>query len=1279
MEALGILIGLSLVALPFVLPIALWVSIRRLRARLDETSRLLQRQTEYLDVLLKRVTALEGAAKGEAETKAPVTAPTAPATTPLVSAEVRVPEATAPEVPLTARPIQPRVVAPESPPPIPAPIYREEPVLSDEAFTGIEGRSAEAPPSPRPAPPAPESQPEFAPVPQPSAIEAPTSEAPPPPAPPTPPEPPPPWLRLPEFDWERLVGVRLFSAIAGIALVLAGIFFLRYSIEHGWLQPTVRVAIGVLTGVGLLVVCELKAARKYPVTANALDAAAIAILFSTFFSAYALWQLVPAGAAFALLAVVTTTAVLLSIRRESLFIAVLGLLGGFATPALLSTGENRPIGLFSYLMLLNVGLAWVAYRQRWPILTALTLAFTAIYQWGWIARFLDAGQLPLATGIFVAFAAVSFAALVIAGKNAGDDDRAPLFEKTALLASAMPLLFAVYFATVPEFGDRFWLLFGFLLLVDAGLFAIALARSESLLHAAGAIVTVVVFAAWLGRSYTSAAWPAVVGIVSVFVMFYLTAPLIAARFRRAVGEPGERAVFAAPVLLFVFAALVRVEPATDSPALIFIPLFALVTAIGWRAIVSRQGTLYYTAAFLTLTTEAVWTLRFLRSERLGAAVVLYTAFALMYVGIPMLARRQGRPLQPEAGSGVVLLASLGLLLFLAAGPLAPQALWAFALLLAILNAALFIESAAARLPLISVIGTVASWVLLGVWWARAGGAAGVLPGLLVIVGFTLLMLGGYAWTRRTVGAQAFQTQSDFRNGVYIALVGHLFLMGLAADARWSVPPWPLFGALAVVTIALLTTALAFSQAALHAATVGASAIVLLAFAAAAEAAPWPTVSIAAFAALAGTALAWIPLSRLFGFAPVGTATAAAAFAVGELGAIIAAAQTGAPNVWILTAWHTTAFGVIVTLTARERWPYVAVAAAVLGGITVAAWAEPHVAPENWAPLLILATPICAVFIAYPLLLGARSRDAREPYLAAIVASAWFLLAARHALIIGGYESIVGIVPVALGAIMALLLRQLLRLEPVGARDLGRLAMVAAAALGFITVAIPLQLQHQWITIGWALEGAALAWLFRRIPHRGLLLGSAALLGVAFVRLALNPEVFRYVDRGSTMRIFNWYLYAYLMTAAAMFSAAWWLSETDDALGARRVRMSYLAAGGGVVLLFLLLNIEIADYYSSGPEIMFRFGSAIAQDLTYTIGWLLFGLALLAAGIVLGSRAARGAAVGLIAVTALKCFLYDLGSLEGLYRVAAFVGLAISLTLVSLVLQKFVLMPRGETA
>ena len=122
--------------------------------------------------------------------------------------------------------------------------------------------------------------------------------------------------------------MKLFSWIAGVALLLAAVFFLRYSIDRGWLMPPVRVAIGVLVGIGLLVLCELRAARKYPTTANAMDASAIAILFATFFAAHALWNLIGTATDFVLLVAVTAVAVFLSIRRDSVFIALLGLLGG---------------------------------------------------------------------------------------------------------------------------------------------------------------------------------------------------------------------------------------------------------------------------------------------------------------------------------------------------------------------------------------------------------------------------------------------------------------------------------------------------------------------------------------------------------------------------------------------------------------------------------------------------------------------------------------------------------------------------------------------------------------------------------------------------------------------------------------------------------------------------------------------------------------------------------------------------------------------------------------
>src|SRR5207247_7267124 len=165
---------------------------------------------------------------------------------------------------------------------------------------------------------------------------------------------------------------------------------------------------------------------------------------------------------------------------------------------------------------------------------------------------------------------------------------------------------------------------------------------------------------------------------------------------------------------------------------------------------------------------------------------------------------------------------------------------------------------------------------------------------------------------------------------------------------------------------------------------------------------------------------------------------------------------------------------------------------------------------------------------------------RAPYFAAVLASAMFFFSARNAFLAGGLDWAIGVVPVAAGGILALLLRELLRLEPAGERDTGRLALVAGASLAFVTVAIPLQLRQQWITIGWALEGAALAWLYRRIPHRGLLYWGVALLAAVFARLALNGEVFMYEPRG--MRVFNWYLYTYLTCGVTLVVAAWWLSK-----------------------------------------------------------------------------------------------------------------------------------------
>ena len=768
----------------------------------------------------------------------------------------------------------------------------------------------------------------------------------------------------PAFDWESLIGVRLFAAIAGIALVVAAVFFLQISIQRGWLAPPIRVLIGVITAIVLLVVCERKAARRYAVTANALDAAAIAILFSTFFAAHALWDLIPTTPTFLLLALVTAVAVLLSIRRESLFIAVLGLLGGFLTPILLSTGENKPIPLFSYLLLLNVGLAWVAYKKRWPALTILSALFTTVYQWGWVFKYLHESSLSLAMAIFVLFPVVALGGSFFFNKvrrPSGPGDA--VLENTGLLSSVVPLVFAVYLAAIPAYGARAGLLFGFLFMVDAGLLAVAIGRREERLHAVADAATLLVFGLWLGLSFAASAWTVMLIAVPAFVVLYLVSPFIANLVNRPFGDTGQHTTYVAPLLLFAFAMLARTGRAGASPVALFAALFALAALIAWRAIAGRQGGLHFVAAFFVLAAEAVWSVMHLRIESLNTAVGLYAAFGLFAIGVPVLARRVDRALEPAYGAGVVLIGGLAMLLFLATGTVAPVAIWGLALLLAILNAALFVESAAGRTPILTIVGGLLSWIVLGIWWVQAAGAVGPRASLLVVVILALVMLAGHAWAHsRTPKAAEVSAAIGFRHGLFLGLVGHFFLCFVAGNPLWSQPPGPLFGALGVLTLAVSVVALFTGAGRLHVGGVSAAAIVVLVWAGFSSPAPWPLTAILAAAAVSLYALVWIALaSRRRNLESTVAIGAGAALFLGEATAIVAAMHEGEPAVGVLIAAHAANAAAILVLAWRYRWDWVAPVAVAPVWLALFNFQIKHPEPAAWGSLFAFGFALYAVF------------------------------------------------------------------------------------------------------------------------------------------------------------------------------------------------------------------------------------------------------------------------------------------------------------------------------
>ncbi len=269
-----------------------------------------------------------------------------------------------------------------------------EPAVSATAAPSATQPAAPAEPKPPPLPP-------FTPAPAPARAAPPVPAFPPrfvaaPPAAEKPAASPP---RRPPVKLEELLSTRLFVYIGAIALALAGVYLVKYSIDQGYLKPAVRVTLGLIFGAALLGAGEWLRPKSARIS-QACSAAGIGDLYAVLLAGINLYQLIPREAGFLLLALVTATAVALSLRQGA-FVALLGLLGGFLTPALIGAEEPRPWSLFTYLLLVEVGLVWVTRRRGWLAISALTLLAGLGWAALWIFTGLFRQEFSLPIGLFL--------------------------------------------------------------------------------------------------------------------------------------------------------------------------------------------------------------------------------------------------------------------------------------------------------------------------------------------------------------------------------------------------------------------------------------------------------------------------------------------------------------------------------------------------------------------------------------------------------------------------------------------------------------------------------------------------------------------------------------------------------------------------------------------------------------------------------------------------------------------------------------------------------------
>ncbi|HZW74146.1 MAG TPA: DUF2339 domain-containing protein, partial [Caldimonas sp.] len=169
----------------------------------------------------------------------------------------------------------------------------------------------------------------------------------------------------------------------GVGILFIGLAFLaKYAAEHARLPIEVRLAaIGaaaiVLLGFGW------RLRLKRPDYAQVLQGGAVAVLYLTLFAAFRYYGVLGAIPAFVLMVAVAALAAALAVLQDAPSLAVVGALGGFATPLIVSTGSNNHVALFTYYLVLDAGIALVAWSKTWRLLNLVGFAATFIVATAW--------------------------------------------------------------------------------------------------------------------------------------------------------------------------------------------------------------------------------------------------------------------------------------------------------------------------------------------------------------------------------------------------------------------------------------------------------------------------------------------------------------------------------------------------------------------------------------------------------------------------------------------------------------------------------------------------------------------------------------------------------------------------------------------------------------------------------------------------------------------------------------------------------------------------------
>lgn len=206
----------------------------------------------------------------------------------------------------------------------------------------------------------------------------------------------------PKLGLEHFIGLKLIHLVGIIVLVIGISIGVKYAIDGQLISEAMRIVLAYAAGI-LLLILSIRLKKNYQLFSAILFSGSMASVYFTTYAAFAYYHFIPGTVAFLVMVALTVYTIFMAIRYDRKEIAIVGMVGAYGIPFLVSANSERVDLFLSYILLINLGIVFLSFRKSWKLVGQLAMLITWVLFIGWAMLRYEEPQQLLALAFMIAY------------------------------------------------------------------------------------------------------------------------------------------------------------------------------------------------------------------------------------------------------------------------------------------------------------------------------------------------------------------------------------------------------------------------------------------------------------------------------------------------------------------------------------------------------------------------------------------------------------------------------------------------------------------------------------------------------------------------------------------------------------------------------------------------------------------------------------------------------------------------------------------------------------